>query len=337
MIDSNAGTFMRNFLAVAALLASMPCAAVAQDPAPGAAPQKRTLSIGTGGLSGVYYPAGGAIAIVVNKGSDVHGLHAVAQPTEGSVSNVNAVLDGSVEFGIVQADRQFQAVNGQADWKDVGPRQDLMAICSLHAESITLVAAEDADIRSLADLRGKRVNIGEPGSGNRGNAIDVLHAAGLDWQTDVRAAQVKPSKSARLLQNGKIDAYFYTVGHPNASVREATTGARPVRFVPIVGIDQLVRKQPYYSATVVPIEHYPDAVNQEDVPTFGVKATLVASANLPADAAYAVSKAIFENLDELKSLLPALAGLTKEHMLEGNAAPFHPGALKYYQEAGLIP
>ncbi|MDX2441100.1 MAG: TAXI family TRAP transporter solute-binding subunit [Desulfobacterales bacterium] len=293
------------------------------------------ITIGTGGITGVYYPTGGAIAKIVNKKKDVYGIRCTVESTGGSVFNVNAVMAGDLQFGVVQSDRQFQAINGLAEWKDKGKQEDLRAVFSIHPESITLVAAVDAGIYDIADLKGKRVNIGNPGSGQRQNSIDALEAVGLDYKTDMNAEGIKASESASLLQDGRIDAFFYTVGHPSGSIKEATAGARKVRFASITGIDSLLTKYPYYAKAYIPVKLYPGAENTENVDTFGVKATFVTSAKVSDDVVYAVTKEVFDNFDDFKKLHPAYAVLTKEGMLEGLSAPLHPGALKYYKEAGL--
>jgi TRAP transporter TAXI family solute receptor len=306
------------------------------SPAAPAEAQRAFVTIGTGGVTGVYYPAGGAISRVVNKKYDEYKLKVTVESTGGSVFNINAVLAGDLEFGIAQSDRQYQAYKGEAEWKDRGPQTDLRAVFALHSEAVTLLAADDAGINTVGDLKGKRVNIGEPGSGNRGNAIDALAANGLDWEKDIIAEGIKPVESAKLLLDGRIDAYFYTVGHPNGSFMEATAGTRKVHFVPIEGVDDLIRKFPFYAKAVIPVSLYPNATNTRDVPTYGVKATLVTSAKVPERVVYIVTKELFENLDEFKGLHPAFGTLTKENMLEGNSAPYHDGALKYYREAGLM-
>ncbi len=293
------------------------------------------ITIGTGGITGVYYPTGGAIAKIVNKKKDVYGIRCTVESTGGSVFNVNAIMAGDLQFGVVQSDRQFQAINALAEWKDKGKQEDLRAVFSIHPESITLVAAVDAGINDIMDLKGKRVNIGNPGSGQRQNAIDALEAVGIDYKTDMNAEGIKASESASLLQDGRIDAFFYTVGHPSGSIKEATAGARKVRFASITGIDSLLTKYPYYAKAYIPVKLYPGAENTENVDTFGVKATFVTSAKVPDDVVYAVTKEVFDNFDDFKKLHPAYAVLTKEGMLEGLSAPLHPGALKYYKEAGL--
>ncbi len=295
----------------------------------------RFATIGTGGVTGVYYPAGGAISKMVNKKSDVYGLKVTVESTGGSVFNINAVMAGDLEFGIAQSDRQTQAWEGTDEWKDKGPQKKLRSVCALYPESVTLMAAVDAGINTIQDLKGKVVNIGNPGSGNRGNAIIALENAGLNWQTDIKAEGLKASEAAKMLQDGRIDAYFYTVGHPNGSFKEATAGKRKVKFIPIDNIDKLLEKYPYYAKSVIPIKYYPNAENTSDVPTFGVKATLITSADVPDDVVYAVTKEIFDNLDDFKKLHPAFGVLTKENMLEGLTAPIHPGAMKYFKEAGL--
>lgn len=296
---------------------------------------KRFATIGTGGVTGVYYPAGGSISKMVNKKSDVYGLKVTVESTGGSVFNINAVMAGDLEFGIAQSDRQTQAWEGTDEWKDKGPQKKLRAVCALYPESVTLMAAVDANINSIEDLKGKVVNIGNPGSGNRGNAIIALENAGINWETDIKAEGLKAAEAAKMLQDGRIDAYFYTVGHPNGSFKEATAGKRKVKFVPIDNIDKLLEKYSYYAKSVIPIKYYPNAENSADVPTFGVKATLVTSADVPDDIVYAVTKEIFDNLEDFKKLHPAFGVLTKENMLEGLTAPIHPGAMKYFKEAGL--
>jgi TRAP transporter TAXI family solute receptor len=293
------------------------------------------ITIGTGGITGVYYPTGGAIAKIVNKKKDLYGIRCTVESTGGSVFNVNAIMAGDLQFGVVQSDRQFQAINGLAEWKDKGKQEDLRAVFSIHPESITLVAAVDAGINDIADLKGKRVNIGNPGSGQRQNSIDALEAVGIDYKTDMNAEGIKASESASLLQDGRIDAFFYTVGHPSGSIKEATAGARKVRFASITGVDSLLEKYPYYAKAYIPVKLYPGAENTENVDTFGVKATFVTSAKVSDDVVYAVTKEVFDNFDAFKKLHPAYAVLTKEGMLEGLSAPLHPGALKYYKEAGL--
>jgi len=307
----------------------------ASAPAAPEAPKTTFVTIGTGGITGVYYPTGGAIARIVNQKKDLYGIRCTVESTPGSVFNVNAVMEGDLQFGVVQSDRQYQAVNGLAEWKDKGKQADLRAVFSIHPESVTLVAAVDAGINSILDLKGKRVNIGNPGSGQRQNAIDALEAVGIDYNSDLNAESINAAEAPGLLQDGRIDAFFYTVGHPSGAIKEAASGARKVRFASITGVDALLSKYPYYAKSVIPAKLYPGAVNQGDIETFGVKATLITSAKIAGDVVYAVTKEVFDNFDEFKSLHPAYAVITKESMLEGLSAEIHPGALRYFKEAGL--
>ena len=295
------------------------------------------VTIGTGAVTGVYYPTGQAIAKILNKKGKEHGVQVKVESTGGSVFNVNAIIVGDLEFGIVQSDLQYQAWNGIKGWKDRGPQKKLRSICSFHPESIVLIAGDDTGIETLIDLKGKHINIGNLGSGPRGNAIDAMQSCGIEWRRELNAEGIRAADSAKLLQNGKIDAFFYTVGHPNDLIKEATAGKRKVHFVPLTGdcIDQLVAKWLYYAKAYIPISFYPKARNKENVETFGVKATFCTSADVPENIVYIITREIFNNLEDFKKLHPAYGVLIKHNMLEALIAPIHPGAMKYYKEAGL--
>lgn len=303
---------------------------------PSAQAKMTFVTIGTGGITGVYYPTGGAIAKMVNAKRSEYGIRATVESTGGSVFNINAILSGDLEFGVAQSDRQYQAVKGIEDWKDKGPQKDLRAVFSIHPENVDLIAAVDAGINSIQDLKGKRVSIGNIGSGFRQNAIDALEANGLNWETDFHAESIKAAEQPGLIQDGRIDAAFYTVGHPSGYYKEATSGVRKVKFIPITQIEGLLQKYPYYAKSVTRIKDYPGAQNDADIPTFGVKATFVTSVKVPEKVVYAITKEVFENFEAFTKLHPAYEGLTKENMLEGLSAPLHPGALKYYKEVGLV-
>jgi len=295
------------------------------------------VTIGTGGVTGVYYPTGGAISKLVNKKRKEYNLRMTVESTGGSVFNINALMNGDLELGVVQSDLQYQAFKGLGSWEGK-PQTKLRAVFSIHPEIVTIIAAVDSKINSVYDFKGKTVNIGAPGTGQRVNATDLISAAGLDLEKDMQIEGIKPAESAKMLQDGRIDAFFYTVGHPNGSIKEAVAGARQVKFVPVDKklVDQLVAEQPYYAAADIPVAPYPGIANKEDVPSFGVKATICTSADVPDEIIYKITKEVFENIAVLKTLHPALAILTKENMLTGLSAPLHPGALKYYREAGLI-
>ncbi len=293
------------------------------------------ITIGTAGITGVYYLTGSSLAKLINKKKKEYGIRAMVEPTGGSVFNINALMNGDLEFGVVQSDRQFQAVNGLENWKEKGPQKRLRSVFSIHPEAVTLAAAIDSGISTVQELKGKKVNIGNPGSGTRINAIHILDSNGIKYQKDISAENIKAPLAPGLVQDGKIDAFFYTVGHPNGAFKEATSGSRKVRFIPIPDVDDLLLKFPYYHKTSIPVAMYPGAANDKDVMTIGVKATLVTSSSTPDEVVYALTKELFENLEEFKKLHPAYSTLTKKSMLEGLYAPIHPGAMRYFKEVGL--
>lgn len=298
--------------------------------------QTNFVTIGTGGVTGVYYPTGGAISRMINLQKDVYQIKATVESTPGSVYNINAVISGDLDFGITQSDRQYQAYHGLAEWADSGKQEDLRAIFSIHPESITLIVSEESGINSLADLKGKRINLGNPGSGQLQNSRDILKAIGLD-EKDFNAEFVKAVEAPGLLQDERIDAFFYTVGHPNGNIKESTSGRIKVKIIPITGpeIDKMLEEFPYYAKSVIPKEFYPNSLNEEDINTIGVKATFITSVNVNEKIVYAMTKEVFENLEEFKKLHPAYKVLTKENMMAGLSAPIHEGASRYFKEIGL--
>jgi hypothetical protein len=302
--------------------------------------QARTkyVTIGTGGVTGVYYPTGGAISKIVNKKRKEYNLRVTVESTGGSVFNVNAIMAGDLEFGVVQSDRQYQAWNGLAEWKNKGPQKKLRAVFTIHPETFFLCASENSGIKSVPDCKGKAIAVGNPGSGQRQNFKDILKEYGMSHDDFARAEGLKAAESGKMLQDGRVDAFIYTVGNPAGLFKEATAGRIKVRFVPMDDdkLASLIKKYPYYVKAKIPIEFYPQALNKKDVPTFAVKATFVTSADVPDDVVYAITKEVFENFEDFKKLHQAYKHLTKKEMLEGMSAPIHPGAMKYYKEAGLM-
>ncbi|MFC1781778.1 TAXI family TRAP transporter solute-binding subunit [Planctomycetota bacterium] len=294
------------------------------------------VTIGTGGVTGIYYPTGVAISRMINQKFDQYGIKATVESTSGSVFNVNAVLKGDLVFGVVQSDRQYQAYNGLAEWSRLGKQTSLRSVFSIHPESITLIASENSAVKEIGDLKGKRVNLGNPGSGHLQNSRDVLAAIGLT-EKDLSAEYVKAVEAPGLLQDERLDAFFYTVGHPSSNIKEATSGRIKVYIVPIQGdgIEKMLAKYPYYAKSVIPQSSYRYATNTEDIGTIGVKATFVTSKDVDETIVYAITKEVFENFEKFVSLHPAYEVLTKENMLKGLSAPIHKGALRYYIEAGL--
>ena len=303
----------------------------------GAAMAKDTfVTIGTGGITGIYYPTGGALAKIINAKRSTYHVRASVESTGGSKFNINAISTGDMDFGIAQADTQYLAYFGKDVWEGK-PVKKLRAVFALAPEAVTFVAAEDSGIRSVTDVKGKIINLGDAGSGNRINAMDIFKTVGLVPGKDFKDEKLKPADAPRVLQDGRIDGFFYTVGHPNGNIKEATAGKRLCRIIPITGIDSLLKSAPYYAMTTIDMSQYPDATNSKDkVETLGMLATLVTSSDVPDDVVYAITKEVMENLDQFKKLHPALSGLTKKSMLEGLTAPIHNGAMRYYKEAGLI-
>jgi TRAP transporter TAXI family solute receptor len=295
----------------------------------------QVVTIGTGAIGGNYRQAGHAVARVVRENQQAFEFRVRDNPSSGSVANIKAIGAGEIEFGITQADHQYQAINGLAAWQESGPQKDLRAVLSLYPESVTLVAGADAGINSVNDLKGRNIDIGPPGSGTRQNAIDALGAAGLDWETDLTAREENLDERLAMLMHGELDAFFYTIGHPSRDVKYATLSVRGARLIAMANIDTLLATNPYYSRSFISVAHYPRAANTVNVETIGVKATLVTSANVPDEVVYAVTKAVFENLEPLREKGGVLASLNADNMLDGLTAPIHPGALKYFQEVGL--
>ena len=298
------------------------------------------MTIGGGDFSGVYFPAGLAIANMINNKRQDYGIRATVEATTGSTFNLNAIMAGYLEFGLAQADKQYHAVNGLVEWVKKGPQKELRAVFSIYHESVTLVAAVGAGINAIADLKGKRVSLGNPGSSQHRIVIDTLEAAGLDPKRDIFPQEVNASDAPALLQDKRIDAYFFTVGHPSETIRMALSSERKARIIPISGpvIGKLVADKSYYIKAPIQMQRlYPGLEGpMDDVDTFGVMATLCTSSRVPEEVVYAVTKVVFENLDGFRRQHPALVDLTKEGMLEGLSAPFHPGAIKYFREVGLM-
>ncbi len=294
------------------------------------------VTIGTGGVTGVYYPTGGAICRLMNKTKKESGIRCSVESTGGSVYNINTIKAGELEVGVAQSDWQFHAYNGTSKFKDKGAFKDLRAVFSVHAEPFTLVARADSGIKSLDDLKGKRVNIGNPGAGFRGTMEVVMAAKGWTKETFKVAGELKASEQSKALCDNKIDAMVYVVGHPSGAIKEATTTCDSVIVnVTDPAIDKLIAANPFYSTATIPAGMYRG--NDKDVTTFGVRATLVTSAKVSEKAIYTLVKSVFENFDAFKKLHPAFGNLTKAEMIKaGLSAPLHRGAIKYYKEAGLL-
>ena len=298
--------------------------------------QQKFVTIGTGGVTGVYYAAGGAICRLMNKDRAKHGIRCSVESTGGSVFNVNTIKAGELDLGFAQSDVQYNAVKGLSQFKDGGAVADLRAVFAVHPEPFTVVARKEANIGKFEDFKGKRFNVGNPGSGTRASMEELLTAMGWKLSDFSLASELKADEHGPALCDGKIDGFFYGVGHPSANIQDPTTscGAKLVSLTGPV-VDKLVADKPYYAKVSIPAGLYPN--NPQATPTYGVLATVVASVKTPADTIYAVTKAVFDNFDEFKKLHPALAHLKPEDMVKnGLSAPLHDGAARYYKEKGWI-
>lgn len=320
---------MRKITALAA------CLVVAGAIAPVAQAQQKYITIGTGGVTGVYYAAGGAICRLVNKDRKSHGIRCSVESTGGSVFNINTIKAGELDMGVAQSDVQYNAANGVGQFKD-GAFKELRAVMSLHPEPFTVLARKEANIKSFADFKGKRFNVGNPGSGTRSSMEELLGAMGWKLSDFSLASELKADEHGSALCDGKIDGFFYGVGHPSANIQDPTTvcGAKLVSLTG-AAVDKLVKNKSYFGYATIPGGMYPN--NPQETRTFGVLATFVSSSKVPSDTIYQVVKAVFDNFDEFKKLHPALAVLTPQNMVKnGLSAPLHDGARKYYREKGWV-
>ncbi|AKO53015.1 C4-dicarboxylate ABC transporter substrate-binding protein [Marinobacter psychrophilus] len=300
------------------------------------AQEQRFITIGTGGVTGVYYPAGGAICRLVNMDRKDHGIRCSVKSTGGSVYNLNAIAQGELDLAVVQSDWQFHAYNGSSQFEGDGANKKLRAVFSMHPEPFTVVASKSSGITTFEGLKGKRVAVGDSESGQRATAETLMKEMGWKMDKFALAAELKAADQSQALCDGNIDAFFYTVGHPSGAVKEATTSCDSV----IVSVDnsatkKLINNYPYYRKAIIPGGMYRGS--DADVTTFGVAATFVSSTDVPDDVVYQVVRAVFENFDSFKRLHPAFHNLNKEEMVsDALSAPLHPGAVRYYKEAGLM-
>ena len=305
----------------------------------GAAPahaQQKFVTIGTGGVTGVYYAAGGAICRLINKDRAQHGFRCSVESTGGSVYNVNTIKAGELDFGVSQSDIQYNALNGEVQFKDSGAFADLRSVFSLHGEPLTVLARKEANISKMEDFKGKRFNIGNPGSGQRATLEVLLPAMGMSFSDFSLASELKPDEHGAALCDNKIDGFAYVVGHPAANIQDPTTtcGAKLVN-VAGEGVDKILAQYPYFAPATIPGGMY--AGNPEATQTFGVVASIVTSAKVSPDAVYTMVKAVFENFEDFKKLHPAFGHLKAEDMIKnGLSAPLHDGAVKYYKERGWM-
>ena len=321
---------------ITAYLSAVAAATAMLAPVGQAQAQQKFMTIGTGGVTGVYYAAGGAICRLVNKDRAKHGFRCSVESTGGSVVNINTIKAGELDFGVSQSDVQYNAFNGAKQFEKDGKHTDLRAVFSIHPEPFTVLSRKEANITKFDDLKGKRFNVGNPGSGTRAAMDEYLASSGGKISDFGLAAELKADEHGAALCDNKIDGFFYGVGHPSANIQDpiTTCGAK---LVPMTGpaVDKLVKANSYYAKVNIPGGLY--AGHPNPTPTYGVLASFVTSAKVPDVAVYELVKAVFENFDEFKKLHPAFVGLDPKNMIkDGLSAPLHPGAVKYYKEKGWM-
>jgi TRAP transporter TAXI family solute receptor len=295
------------------------------------------LSISTGNITGVYYSAGSAISKMHNRKRKEYNLRLLTEASEGSVANVENVIDGTSAFGIAQANALYFAKKGEHYWQGK-PQSKLRSVLGLYTEAFTVIAAVDANINSLTDFAGKKLNIGELGSTDNLQARSILNSVGLDPEKDLTISEKPTYEASELLQQGAIDAYLYTVGHPNLSVKEASHGDRKIMIVAPSQeyIDSLTSQNEALVERIIQVDYYTKIANKEPVRTIGVKAILFCNADVDEQVVYHIVKEVFDNFDLFKRQHPAFVNLTPEKLSSGLIVPLHPGAERYFREAGLL-
>lgn len=301
-------------------------AALAQAPA--------FFRIGTGGTAGTYYPIGGLIANAISTPPQ---LVSTAVASNGSVANVNAIVGGAAESGFVQADVAYWAYSGTGVFEGKPKVAELRSIANLYPESVHLVVRKAANVKSVADLKGKKVSLDEPGSGTLLNARAILAAFGVT-EKDITPEYLKPNQAAEKMKDGSVDAFFFTGGYPAAAISELASTGSGIEILPITGAqaEKLAKDSPFFAADEIPAGTYKDV---GAVKTVAVGAHWVTSAKIPNDTVYAVTKALWS--DKTRTALDAGHAkgkvIRKETALKGlQGVPLHPGAEKFYKEAGLL-
>ena len=292
------------------------------------------ITIGTGGVTGTYYPTGGAICRMMNKQKKETGIRCSVESTGGSVYNVNTINAGELDFGIAQSDTVYQAYNGEGKFKGKTVK-GLRSVMAIYPELLALVVDKKSGIKKFTDIKGKKLNIDVAGSGTRMTTEIVMKAFGLKPSDLALANELKSSEGPTMLKDHKIDGYFGVFGHPTANIKDAANSV-DIDLVPIDGkpIDDLVAKYSYYAKGIISKDFYKGV--EHDTPSIGVKAVLVTKDNIDEKVVYALTKTILDNFEAFKKLHPAYKTITKESLLDGLAIPQHPGAIKAFKEAGIL-
>ncbi len=299
----------------------------------GNAQAQQFFRIGTGGTAGTYYPVGGMIANAVSQPGKII---VTAQASNGSVANVTAISGGAMESGFSQADVASWAYSGTGVYEGKPKVADLRLIATLYPESVHLVARKGSGIKTVSDLKGKRVALDEPGSGTLVDAKMILAAYGLS-EADIKPEYVKPNQAGDKMKDGALDAFFFVGGAPAGAIAELASGGAGIELIPIDGpqAEKLRQASPFFAVDVIPAGTYKD-VGQ--VQTLALGAQWVTSAKADPQTVYEITKALFSDSTQ-KTLAAGHAKgklITKENAVKGAGIPFHPGAEKYYREVGLI-
>ena len=292
------------------------------------------ITIGTGSVTGIYYATGGAICRLVNKYKNDSSIRCSIESTEGSLYNLISVNNKDLDFAIVQSDILYQASHNKNNFQK-GSYSKVKPVISIYPELLTLVTNKNANINTIMDIKDKRINLGSSGSGNEITALTLFNEIGLTKNDLKEASSYSASEMSDALKNNKIDGYFYMVGHPTSTIKD-TSSSINIKIIPIESkiTNPLIQKYPYFAKANIPAGIYKGQI--EEIPTFGVKAVLVANEKVDEKVVYAVVKAILENFDEFKKQHPAYSNITKESLLEGISTPLHEGAKKYFEEIGLL-
>ena len=297
---------------------------------------KKLITISTGSVTGVYYPAGGAICRLVNRGRKNHGIRCSVESTGGSIDNIEALRRGETDIAIAQSDWQYHAYNGTDFFAKEKPMKNLRSLFSLHSEPLTVIVRKDSNINKFNDIKGKVVNLGNAGSGMRATMDFILKQKGWKNSDFAKITELRPTEQTTALCNKQIDVMIYSAGHPNGAVQEVTTTCE-TKIIPVDGadIDKIIKDNPYYAYTIIPGGMYNGTPN--DVKTIGVKATFVTTEQEDEETMYQVVKAVFDNFDNFKTLHPVFGLLDPNRLVhEGNTAPLHPGAVRYFKEKGML-
>lgn len=315
------------------LFLAFPAAILVQ--ASGAAAEQRFVTIGTGGVTGVYYPSGGATCKIVNRSRSEHGVRCSVETTFGSIANIEKLRRGEIDFGYVQSDWQHHAYHGTSIFEESGAFGDLRAIFSLHSEVATIVVRRESSYHTVNDLKGARVNIGAAGSGSAASWKTLVGY--LDWSESDRAhfSELGTSELAEALCDGEIDAYFALIGHPAGLIEETQQKCDARVFgVDEAAVSGLLQDAPYYMPADIPAGLYG---LKAPVRSYGAVATFVTSARMPDDIVATMLTALVDNFESFQKLHPALSGLKLENMASADmAAPLHPGAQRFFRERGIL-